>query len=253
MLRGRSHLIIAAAAAILLSFITSTSPAFPNISGRTRLTGGTGCAGNGCHGGQTATITISGPSSLSVGQGGTYTLTFSGSSNTGANVAASGGTLAPVTTQFSLSGGELTFTSSRNSSTWQFTYTPASSGMKTIYAAGVVNGRPGTWNHAADFSVSVSATGVGNEEQPQAFALPQNYPNPFNPSTVIAFNIPAAGLTTLVVYDLEGRAVANLVDGMQSAGRHEATFNAAGLASGIYLARLTSNGESATRKLVLIR
>ena len=167
MTSGHLTLFSAVCAGVVLSLITSTATAFPGVTGRTRLTGGAGCAGSGCHGGQTATVSISGPASLWVGQAGTYTLTFSGTTKTGANVAATGGTLAPVTTQFSLTGGELTFTSSRNSSTWQFTYTPTSSGMKTIYAAGVVNGRPGTWNHAADFSVSVSppASGTRNSRR----------------------------------------------------------------------------------------
>lgn len=249
MSRRRYRFVLAASAAILFSTLASDAFAFPGVTGRTS----TGCAGSGCHGAQSATITTSGPASLAIGQTGTYTLTFSGSTKTGANVAATGGTLAPVTAQFTLSGGELTFTSARTASTWQFTYTPTSSGTKTIAAAGVVNGHPGTWNFANVFSVSVSATAVESDGQPLGFALAQNYPNPFNPSTLLEFSLPASGPASLIVYDLEGRAVATLADGIQAAGLHAVTFDAAGLASGIYFARLSADGKTAARKLILVR
>jgi len=83
--------------------------------------------------------------------------------------------------------------------------------------------------------------------------LAQNYPNPFNPSTQIAFGIAEAGHVSLVVYDQLGREVAVLVNGQMEPGRHSISFNAAGCATGVYFARLTSGGKSDLRRMMLVR
>ncbi len=83
--------------------------------------------------------------------------------------------------------------------------------------------------------------------------LEQNYPNPFNPSTQIRFTLQSSDVTRLAVYDVIGREVAVLVDGMMSAGQHQATFNADGLPSGMYLVRLEAGGQVMTRKMSLVK
>jgi hypothetical protein len=91
---------------------------------------------------------------------------------------------------------------------------------------------------------------------PHETRLYANYPNPFNPSTVIAYDIAAAGHVELRVYDLLGREVGVLVNGVQGAGRHAVIFDAGGLASGIYFTRLTVGGlerVSQTRRMMLVR
>ena len=88
------------------------------------------------------------------------------------------------------------------------------------------------------------------------FKLDQNYPNPFNPSTIVGFSISGAHTGTPVqlrVFDILGREVAVLVDGLMPAGTHQVTFDASGLASGIYMYRLTSGGQSITRRMILIK
>jgi hypothetical protein len=108
----------------------------------------------------------------------------------------------------------------------------------------------------------------------QEYVLCQNFPNPFNPTTRIAYVVPpgagsglqvagsgsgnlSAGFSAyrirLTVYDLLGREVAVLVDGVQSPGRHEVVFDARHLASGAYLYRLTAGTFSATRKLTIVK
>jgi photosystem II stability/assembly factor-like uncharacterized protein len=88
---------------------------------------------------------------------------------------------------------------------------------------------------------------------PTVFALEQNYPNPFNPSTKIGFMIPSSGFTTLKVYDVLGREVATLVSEELKPGNYEATFDGRGLASGVYLYRLTAGPYGETRKLMLMK
>ncbi|MCA1802726.1 MAG: SusF/SusE family outer membrane protein [Rhodothermaceae bacterium] len=92
-----------------------------------------------------------------------------------------------------------------------------------------------------------------NNSIPGYYALNQNYPNPFNPSTVISFQLPVNSDVRLEVFDITGRSVSVLVDGMLASGRHDARFDASSLASGLYLYRLSAGTFSRTRKLMLIR
>jgi hypothetical protein len=93
---------------------------------------------------------------------------------------------------------------------------------------------------------------------PGLFALRQNVPNPFNPITKIDFDLPAQTRTTLRVYDIAGREVRTLVDGVLNQGAHSSTWDGkdnAGrdAASGVYFYRLDAAKETATRKMVLLR
>jgi len=89
---------------------------------------------------------------------------------------------------------------------------------------------------------------------PNKYALHQPYPNPFNPATTISFDLPLAGMVTLVVYDIQGREVAKLVGGYQTAGNHEVTFDAKDLVSGVYFVRLdVDGGQSMVRKVVVMK
>ena len=81
----------------------------------------------------------------------------------------------------------------------------------------------------------------------------QNYPNPFNPSTTIAFNLPEQGLVNLSVYNLLGEKVATIVNEMMESGSHNYEFNASGLASGIYLIKMTSGNFSDVIKINLLK
>ncbi len=90
---------------------------------------------------------------------------------------------------------------------------------------------------------------------PLTFHLSQNYPNPFNPNTRIAFELPTASRVTLKVFDVNGRAVSELLnDQLKSSGRHEVIFAPRGFASGTYFYELravplhSSVAPFATRK-----
>jgi hypothetical protein len=87
-----------------------------------------------------------------------------------------------------------------------------------------------------------TATGVAQTtETPRKFGLAQNYPNPFNPSTVIHYQLAKNSRISLKVFDLLGREVAALVDGVKPAGTYTVTFSAVNLPSGVYFYRLVAN------------
>ncbi len=89
---------------------------------------------------------------------------------------------------------------------------------------------------------------------PVEYVLSQNYPNPFNPSTVISYSLPRAGRVSLAVYDVLGRQVANLVSGTQTAGQHQARFDARAIGSGMYFYRLSIDGYVVgTRSMMLLK
>jgi len=86
--------------------------------------------------------------------------------------------------------------------------------------------------------------------------LPQllgNYPNPFNPITTFAYALPEDAHVTLKVYDILGREVATVVNGIQTAGYHNETFDASALSSGIYIYRFQAGNYSAVRKFTLMK
>lgn len=88
---------------------------------------------------------------------------------------------------------------------------------------------------------------------PETFMLMQNYPNPFNPTTTIEFALPEATHASLTVYDMLGRRVAVITDGMLSAGPHQVSFDAGNLPSGTYFYRLESEKIVETRSMILVK
>jgi hypothetical protein len=82
---------------------------------------------------------------------------------------------------------------------------------------------------------------------PTEFALFQNYPNPFNPETNITYHLPQDGEVSLKVFDIQGKEVATLVRGRQTAGVHRVRFKANHLPSGIYLYKIEANGAAGQR------
>jgi len=88
----------------------------------------------------------------------------------------------------------------------------------------------------------------------QEFNLSQNYPNPFNPSTFINYDLPIKSDVKLIIYDVLGRKVKTLVNKNQQVGNHKVTFNASGLASGVYYYKLQAGKEyTKSRKMLLLR
>jgi hypothetical protein len=91
------------------------------------------------------------------------------------------------------------------------------------------------------------------ETNPETFQLYQNYPNPFNPSTTVKYALPTASYVTLKVFDILGNEVLAVVNSNQQAGYYMQTIDASQLASGVYLYKLTADGFTESKKMLLIK
>ena len=103
------------------------------------------------------------------------------------------------------------------------------------------------------FTKTVTTGVEDNKNVVNSFSLEQNYPNPFNPSTSIKFTLAEQGNVSLVVYDMLGREVATLLNGVQTAGDHQVTFNASKLASGMYVYTIKAGNFTASKKMLLMK
>jgi hypothetical protein len=107
-----------------------------------------------------------------------------------------------------------------------------------------------------DFIVTVNpVTAIEQEGNsiPTEYSLQQNYPNPFNPQTTIRFGLPEASRVKLSIYDINGRFIADILDAHQSAGYHNITWNAANLASGLYIYQIKTERFTQVRKCILVK
>jgi hypothetical protein len=86
-----------------------------------------------------------------------------------------------------------------------------------------------------------------------SYQLQQNYPNPFNPTTTIEFALPKTARVTLKVHNVIGEEVAILVSEDLPPGKYEYTWDASGLASGVYFYRLEADDFIKSRKMLLIQ
>ncbi len=118
-------------------------------------------------------------------------------------------------------------------------------------AAGLGFDQWSNWGEA--FGKSSANSAISGDATPEAFALYGAFPNPFNPQTTISYALPQASAVKLTVCDLSGRTVSVLTEGWQTAGVHEVTFEAAKLASGMYLIRLQSGSQEAIQKMILLK
>ena len=150
----------------------------------------------------------------------------------------------------------------------QSNYTPASWSTLTASLASATSFRDKNYSPAVSaetslqnakdsLTVAINAlvvTGVaGLENSVRTYALSQNYPNPFNPTTVISYQLPVNSVVTLKVYDVIGREVETLVNGMKNAGSYTVRFDGSALPSGIYFYRIQTEKFSDIKKLTLMK
>jgi hypothetical protein len=88
---------------------------------------------------------------------------------------------------------------------------------------------------------------------PTEVSLSKAYPNPFNPSTTISYDVPSDMNINLAVYDVRGRLVAELANGMKEAGHYDMIWNAENQSSGVYFMKLVAGSTMKTQKMMLVK
>ncbi len=105
----------------------------------------------------------------------------------------------------------------------------------------------------AKYDTATITSSEPTPELPSTATLTSNYPNPFTHTTTIEYALPAPGHVHLSVYDVLGREVAILVDGVQHAGKHASVFDGTSLPSGTWFYRLETAGQVRTGLMTLMR
>jgi len=101
-----------------------------------------------------------------------------------------------------------------------------------------------------------SETGIdnfNNSTMSYSISLSQNYPNPFNAQTTIQYSLPEQSNVTIDIFDLLGRKIETLAEGIKPAGNQQAIWDASGQASGIYFYRIKAEDKAETKKMVLLK
>ncbi|MDZ7755712.1 T9SS type A sorting domain-containing protein [Rhodohalobacter sp.] len=118
------------------------------------------------------------------------------------------------------------------------------------------------WEDLTDITIAVvntNRTGTANyllnvsSVLPEEDLVAQNFPNPFNPSTKIEYAITETQPVKIEVFDVVGRKIQTLVDGDHSAGFYSVDFDGSGLASGMYIYRITTDQTVMDKKMLLIK
>ncbi len=126
-----------------------------------------------------------------------------------------------------------------------------------VVAATGTNGSPSTdwsaWGLDQLQSQSIAQNSYV-EAWPNTFSLSESYPNPFNAATTLTVNLPENAELSVTVYNISGQQVAELANGSYTAGTHRFTFDASGLASGLYFVKATVPGQmDQVQKVMLVR
>lgn len=102
---------------------------------------------------------------------------------------------------------------------------------------------------------AVTAVEPGEKEasHPKEFKLFDAYPNPFNPNTTISFSLPESSKAKLEIYDVLGKLVTTAINAELERGVYHYKWNASGLASGVYIYKLTTEQFVSSKKLVLMK
>jgi hypothetical protein len=141
------------------------------------------------------------------------------------------------------------------SSSWSYTWVVAGRGSQ-VYIASLGNESNPNFT-TGQFGRLTDVTAVRSLPtplvMPTTLELNSGYPNPFNASTMLSFTLPQPGDVSLVVFDAAGRQVSRLIQGYYQPGAYQVSFDGAALSSGVYLARLTSNGFQIGRNLTLLK
>ncbi|MBI5403351.1 MAG: T9SS type A sorting domain-containing protein [Ignavibacteriae bacterium] len=129
-----------------------------------------------------------------------------------------------------------------------------SSNHSISYQNRILTAAAGTSNGGVWIYVDSTLSGISTPNSvPVKTELMQNYPNPFNSATKIKYKINLNCLVSIKVYDISGKEISTLVNGIKKAGVHEVIFEGSALSSGIYLYRIVTSVNSETRKMMHIK
>lgn len=258
------------AAFTVILFFSASIVLYGDIGGKTGRTLKSSTAGCGsCHGSSAnsgVSVIISGPDTLNTGQTAQYSVTVSMTGKTGAgfDIAKRKGTLSPVSSNVHLSSTEIVHSTNivmtSGSATVSFNYTaPSMESVDTIWATGLATNSSGgtggdSWNWAPAKRIVVrTPSGINNISEVQDFKLYQNYPNPFNPATNIEIDLQKSMNVKVFILDVLGNEVAVISDGKLDAGQHILKWNATAFASGIYYYEVKGKDFNVTKKMMLLK
>ena len=88
---------------------------------------------------------------------------------------------------------------------------------------------------------------------PGRFELESPFPNPFRSRTTFDFAVPAAARVRLEIFDVQGRYIESLQDGVLAPGRYSRSWSGATAGTGVYFARFSAPGVQLTKKMLLVR
>ncbi|HMT10670.1 MAG TPA: fibronectin type III domain-containing protein, partial [Ignavibacteria bacterium] len=135
-------------------------------------------------------------------------------------------------------------------------YTDSGLTMNTIYHYRIFSynsqGISGYSNIA--FDTTLNLTPVTNiNSAARVFRLFDNYPNPFNPETNISFTVPVKTNVKITIYDIAGKEVSTVLNGIMIPGEHTIIFNGNALASGVYFYRMDAGYFYDVKKMILVK
>ena len=119
----------------------------------------------------------------------------------------------------------------------------------------------GDLNHFPDKLAEWSTLSVEEDSEgftPSEFSLSQNYPNPFNPTTTLKYDLPEDSFVDIMVYDMLGNMVSNLINTNQSSGYKSIQWNATNnqgepVSAGVYLYKIQAGDFVDTKKMILLK
>lgn len=118
-----------------------------------------------------------------------------------------------------------------------------------------------TWSDNGPWSLSVDVSSLhidSNVSIPNKYTLSQNYPNPFNPITQFNYILPQQSKVTIIVYDIKGREIRSLFDGMKESGQYSISWDALDnyenpVSAGVYLYHIQTEHFSQSKKMILLK
>jgi hypothetical protein len=100
---------------------------------------------------------------------------------------------------------------------------------------------------------NVTDIGDGSEVTLSSPLLIMNYPNPFNSLTTMQYSLPKQSMVSIDIYDILGRKIETLTEGMMPAGAHQVIWDASGQASGIYFCKIMAGDFAEFNKMLFLK